>query len=535
MKAIYIIIFSFLFLISSLKLVSSQYECLYNSDCCTVLWPECSVQCYYGFCYSCTGTGCYNCCPTTTTSTTTSTTSTTTSTTTTSTTTTTIPTCTYTSCNGYISYSSTGCKCGTATCYYGYCCASRNACFTTSQSDCQSYCAGTTTTTTSTTSTTTTTLPTNCYYWGSPETAACRFRMKDSGGNYIDWYDFKQPYLESCCGIKSSQDSHYKPTLDSFGNPTGTWCPTTETMWKAINSNSWPSGFSDGETCKVWYWCGVSLCWREGKWDPDDNACLITSGAGNIGACNFTSKRETTASGVKDLCGSSTAGDGKCEQACGADSSCDEKDTGDTCGTNGRCASYCLCCEASDSDGGKVYTIKGTTSGPVLSGGVVSCNTTTDYCVDSKTVREYYIDYLRYLVYQDYDCSQRTDGLTHCVDGKCGCLSDNDCKDANGKYRYDPVSHTKIVCDSPSGSYEPKENTYTCRALRSCSKPEDCEDTWCCDTITGAKDCKSRGTILNVGGKSYLCDPPEGFDLANKQLTLLDFLLKFNPFSKVFS
>jgi hypothetical protein len=57
------------------------------------------------------------------------------------------------------------------------------------------------------------------------------------------------------------------------------------------------------------------------------------------------------------------------------------------------------------------------------------------------------------------------------------CCNDNDCKDASGKYRYDPVSHTKIVCDSPSGSYEPKQNTYTCRAKPSCSVPEDCDDT----------------------------------------------------------
>lgn len=43
----------------------------------------------------------------------------------------------------------------------------------------------------------------------------------------------------------------------------------------SIGDHAWPSGFSDGETCKVWYACGIHLCWREGKWDPDDSACVI--------------------------------------------------------------------------------------------------------------------------------------------------------------------------------------------------------------------------------------------------------------------
>jgi hypothetical protein len=73
---------------------------------------------------------------------------------------------------------------------------------------------------------------------------------------------------------------------------------------------------------------------------------------------------------------------------------------------------------------------------------------------------------------------------------------------------------------------------------KSCSIPSDCEDTWCCYTtdIGGDKTCQKQGTIKSYQGKSYLCDPPEGFvSSANKQLTLVDFLLKFNPFSKGFS
>jgi len=132
----------------------------------------------------------------------------------------------------------------------------------------------------------------------------------------------------------------------------------------------------------------------------------------------------------------------------------------------------------------------------------------------------------------------RNDGLIRCIDGKCGCLSDDDCKDASGKYRYDPVRHTKIVCDSPSGSYphDPTQPyTYACKPKPSCSVAEDCADGWCCYTpeIGGDRTCQQQGTIKSYQGKSYLCDPPEEFDSSAKKLSLLDFLA--NPFSKVFS
>jgi hypothetical protein len=136
-----------------------------------------------------------------------------------------------------------------------------------------------------------------------------------------------------------------------------------------------------------------------------------------------------------------------------------------------------------------------------------------------------------------------------CCNQECkvggNCCNDNDCKDANGKYRYDPVSHTKIVCNCPAGSSgcsmsDSLKPYYTCQPLPSCSKAEDCEDTWCCTSeILPSSDpnygkCWQRGIYTN--NPKYLCDPPEGFvSSTNKKLSLLDFLLKFNPFSKVFS
>jgi len=128
------------------------------------------------------------------------------------------------------------------------------------------------------------------------------------------------------------------------------------------------------------------------------------------------------------------------------------------------------------------------------------------------------------------------DGKVDCADPDCAgktgpggvtcCQSDGDCSG------YDPTTHLKLICDT---------STHTCLYLQTLSilvlflKIV---------LIIGAamiklepKDCKSKGTILSVGGKSWLCDPPEGFvslsEERNKPLTLFDFLINF--FSNLFS
>jgi hypothetical protein len=281
------------------------------------------------------------------------------------------------------------------------------------------------------------------------------------------------------------------------------WCPETEAMRREIKcGGGWPSG-SDGDWCKVWWLDWTGWKWRQGVWDPDQGYCIITSGQAPNNGCT-DDRRESTASGIADLCGGNTAGDGKCEQACGADASCDEKDTGDTCGTNGRCASYCLCCEASDSDGGEVYTIKGTTSGYYQG----SCQTFTDYCSDNQLVEFYISD--RQIAYHYVDCARvGTNGNVRCIDGKCGCLYDSDCPSRDGrKGRCDPTTHT---C-----KWDP------------CRENSDCDAGYCCEkaaysgasiTINPPYGCVSQGTIKD---NKYLCDPPE-WNGASKQ-TIFDLL-----------
>ncbi len=98
----------------------------------------------------------------------------------------------------------------------------------------------------------------------------------------------------------------------------------------------------------------------------------------------------------------------------------------------------------------------------------------------------------------------------HCCsdDNKCHeCCSDSDCTDPSAP-----------ICDS---------YYHTCRH---CQNNQECvrEGKDCClylvDTTKGS--CVSKGYTINVNGKSYLCDPPEGF--VNN--FILNYLT-FNPFS----
>ncbi|MEM3871120.1 MAG: hypothetical protein QXE05_00950 [Nitrososphaeria archaeon] len=147
----------------------------------------------------------------------------------------------------------------------------------------------------------------------------------------------------------------------------------------------------------------------------------------------------------------------------------------------------------------------------------------------------------------DCSCGCRNDADCpsgkHCnADGVCvECTKDDDCKDASGNWRYDPVNHTKIVCDCPSGSctYPPPptgSDDYTCKPLPSCrTTTDDCADGWCCDRETVIP--KGSGSCVKgiySANSTYLCDPPEwNSGEASKKQSLLDLLLSFffNPFS----
>ena len=350
----------------------------------------------------------------------------------------------------------------------------------------------------------------NCRFCGDPTSNNCWRKVKDENCNDLSWYDFHDYGILGAspkCAVGASHASHY----DYFGYGGAViWCPETEAMWRNIRcGGGWPSG-SEGDWCKVWWldWTGWKS--RQGYWDTDSNSCIIK--------CT-SDRRESRESDARDFCSSSGAGDGKCEQACGADSSCDEKDTGDLCGTNGRCASYCLCCEASDSDNGINYTVKGTTSGYYQR----SCESFTDTCVwelGKVYLQEYFISD-RNVSSEFYDCSKRTDGLIRCVDGKCGCLYDSDCPANNS---------IKGKCDS---------STHTCY-WPPCARNDECVDNACCTADPRGPNPGGTGVCVGQGiysnNPKWLCDPPEwNFGEVKPEAKVQNiFDLIFNFFSHFF-
>jgi hypothetical protein len=300
-------------------------------------------------------------------------------------------------------------------------------------------------------------------------------------------------------------------------------------MWREIKcGGGWPTG-SDGDWCKVWWLDWTGWRYREGKWDTDDNVCIIK--------CNGA--KESTESDARDYCPGSGPGENTCEQVCGADPTCDEYPSNSRLAQSVYCDAGCKAWVVSLSVSNTVIlvpnhvTVTATSSYPVENNSysiiilandsvVKTCTSGTNCTYEVLLITPGVLVFKAKIMLGSETKAETPSTTVYWVE----CINDNNCKDASGKDRYDPVSHTKIVCDT---------STYTCQPKGSCSVPEDCEDTWCCYTrqMGGDDTCQRQGTIKSYQGKSYLCDPPEGFDLAKKQLTLLDFLLKFNPFSKV--
>ena len=293
---------------------------------------------------------------------------------------------------------------------------------------------------------------------------------------------------------------------------------------------------NDGDLCvrKTGIIFGLG-CGNEkyGYWDSSEKKCVI---------CN--NKIQT---GFFD-CSGDYSGQFRCEVACGSSIECDDKVpayvhesnvyAGHWCGKLGRCTIDCNCCEYTDSDGGKNYGIKGIVTGNAFKNGTIfaECKSFEDYCLDNQLLVEFFIDSSSRLIdYEIYNCSTRRDG-NRCVEGKCGCASDEDCK-VDGKWQYDPVTHTRIVCDCPFPECTLHiNNDFTCKPSPfPCRFNWECEEGYCCtkDPSIDIKcrmevvaQCVKAGTIIC---NKYLCDPP---NFSENKKNLLE-LIRINPFRLV--
>ena len=252
-------------------------------------------------------------------------------------------------------------------------------------------------------------------------------------------------------------------------------CQGPEAKW-------YPSPSSDGQICKRrsgWF-CDQNV--KEGRWDSSESKCVICDGPREIEYFN---------------CDRDSTGDYQCESACGADSACDERYPNSS--LPDICSSTVLekdrFCNSTCEYSSRRYYCSSANCGQN-----VSCGGQTYYCV-----------------YENGQWKWSTTKPSNF------CCSGNDCPG------YDPNTHLKLYCD-------PK--TYTCKPIEKCESNSQCEPGWCCDTITGAWNCRTKGTILSSGGISYLCDPPEeGFievkeeiKQSSKNLSLFDTIINLFHF-----
>jgi len=333
------------------------------------------------------------------------------------------------------------------------------------------------------------------------------------GSGKISAYDFEIDWGGCTMGFAAGQ--YYSASCVFFSIPLCV-CSGPDAKW-------YTSPSYDGQVCKRrsgWF-CERDI--KEGKWDSSDSKCVVCNG-----------KREAS---YFD-CSGDYDGDYKCESACGADPRCDEKYPNIMYDTDGDLF-YDLYCDSNCN----AYKCNPSTECSSLALGGITYKCSYNYYYSSSSPRyDWLIGPFEGYPWQscfdnhDNDC----DGLVDCADPDCArvknpntgvicCQSDSDCP------AYNPSTHLKMYCDT---------TTHTCKTKPSCVDNTECEGGWCCDKLVGGTgNCKQKGTITSYGGRSYICDPPEGFvnssneeintnNQASKKLTLLDLLI--NPFSYFF-
>ena len=122
-----------------------------------------------------------------------------------------------------------------------------------------------------------------------------------------------------------------------------------------------------------------------------------------------------------------------------------------------------------------------------------------------------------------------------------------DCKDPECRGKKCPNG---IICcqdESDCGSlsseckpYKPEcKSDNTCGCKESCTQNSHCVENACCRYVISStleKICDPEGTIIDYGGKSYLCDPP-GWSVSEKEQETSEnsiFDLVINFFSGIF-
>ncbi|MEM2760725.1 MAG: hypothetical protein QXW73_08060, partial [Nitrososphaerales archaeon] len=129
------------------------------------------------------------------------------------------------------------------------------------------------------------------------------------------------------------------------------------------------------------------------------------------------------------------------------------------------------------------------------------------------------------------------------------CIDKNNDTDYSDSGEFDYEVLNMICCQSDADCSSLNCGNYTayCNATKMCeckktctSTKDDCANGYCCRyEVDGTKICVGPGTIINHGGASYLCDPPEwqgsmdGVQSSHNGYSVLDLILNF--FRSIFS
>lgn len=322
----------------------------------------------------------------------------------------------------------------------------------------------------------------------------------DCGSGRVDTYDFSID-LSGACTMGYYSGSYYRVYCDGLSFICR--CGGPEAKW-----NTFPS--YNGQTCKrrSGVLCDVAV--REGKWDAADSKCVVCNGKIESGYFN---------------CNGDYSGDQACESACGADYRCDEILPGSYLSDD--CTSSYLevnrYCNSNCQYSSTIYYCNADNCGAIK-----SCGGTTYYCI--------------------YDNGWKWSTS----EPENFCCVDDDCP---------AKDNVKGKCDSPRGTDNPETPGYTYRCYwKPCEKDSDCVSGTkcycrvcssthtsagcpagqCCDRDYGGSgigSCVGKGTIRNIGGKSYLCDPPEEDSINENQKLNLEVKIKevYHPILNFFA
>jgi hypothetical protein len=279
-----------------------------------------------------------------------------------------------------------------------------------------------------------------------------------------------------------------------------------DVVWKYIGIGNWPVGGEEGNYCKVRYAEGVNPCggqwgwWpdkptpieQHARWDPDENGCVACSSDGKQLVIHYCSSGPFTTSQT-------------CEEACGADSRCDEQPVDKVIGYDDarkpiKCDSSCQAVSTSCMSAGCLGS-------DICCASSGSCIPPAEYCGPANTFPTeggkntcYHNQPYYKKDYCDETCRYTKDSsLNFCTSDQKGCSGDSSCE---GKKPGDWCAEGSFCTNNCSCVYEPCNKYGPTGANGWCSSKNPAKQYCCGETglcLPLIKYCGEPGTSGTFG------------------------------------